>query len=128
MHSALGAAADSAERHDPSRAGVPGCPASRYTGPVRSAKRSREQAVLLAWQAASDAELPAAWLLAGIYWGVPGRFSRLENADAEPRTASDAIAAMDQRTWQAHLTTGHVELPCRRIPPVVVSTSSHAAR
>ena len=41
--------------------------------------------------------------------------SRLgENADAEPRTASDAIAAMDQRTWQA-LTTGHLELPRRRI-------------
>jgi hypothetical protein len=37
-----------------------------------------------------------------------------ENADAERRTASDAIAAMDQRTWQA-LTTGHVELPRRRI-------------
>ncbi len=48
------------------------------------------------------------------YWGVPGRFLGWENADAEPRTASDAIAAMDQRTWQA-LTTGHVELPRRRI-------------
>ncbi len=35
------------------------------------------------------------------YWGVPGRFLGWENADAEPRTASDAIAAMDQRTGQA---------------------------
>jgi hypothetical protein len=48
------------------------------------------------------------------YWGVPGRFLGWENADAAPRTASDAIAAMDRRTWQA-LTTGHVELPRRRI-------------
>ena len=45
--------------------------------------------------------------------GACGRFLGWENADAEPRTASDAIAAMDQRT-QA-LTTGHVELPRRRI-------------
>ncbi|MFX7849578.1 TniQ family protein, partial [Acinetobacter baumannii] len=48
------------------------------------------------------------------YWGVPGRFLGWENADADPRTASDAIATMDRRTWQA-LTTGHVELPRRRI-------------
>ena len=30
--------------------------------------------------------------------GACGRFLGWENADAEPRTASDAIAAMDQRT------------------------------
>ena len=72
------------------------------------------QAVLLAWKLPLMLSCPlhGCWLES--YWGVPGRFLGWENADAEPRTASDAIAAMDQRTWQA-LTTGHVELPCRRI-------------
>ena len=72
------------------------------------------QAVLLAWKLPLMLSCPlhGCWLES--YWGVPGRFLGWENADAEPRTASDAIAAMDQRTWQA-LTTGHVELPRRRI-------------
>lgn len=48
------------------------------------------------------------------YLGVPGRFFGWENADAAPRTANDAIAAMDRRTWQA-LTLGYVELSRRRI-------------
>lgn len=48
------------------------------------------------------------------YWGVPGRFLGWENSNAAPRTVSEAIAAMDRRTWQA-LTTGHVGLPRRRI-------------
>ncbi|WP_276330759.1 TniQ family protein, partial [Enterobacter hormaechei] len=62
------------------------------------------QAVLLAWKLPLMLSCPlhGCWLES--YWGVPGRFLGWENADAEPRTASDAIAAMDQRTWQA-LTT-----------------------
>jgi hypothetical protein len=35
---------------------------------------------------------------------TPGRFLGWENADTASRTASDAIAVMDRRTWQA-LTT-----------------------
>jgi hypothetical protein len=64
------------------------------------------QAVLLAWKLPLMLSCPlhGCWLES--YWGVPGWFLGWENADAEPRTASDAIAAMDQRTWQA-LTTGH---------------------
>ena len=72
------------------------------------------QAVLLAWKLPLMLSCPlhGCWLES--YWGVPGRFLGWENADAAPRTASDAIAAMDRCTWQA-LTTGYVELPCRRI-------------
>jgi hypothetical protein len=71
-------------------------------------------AVLLAWKLPLMLSCPlhGCWLES--YWGVPGRFLRWENADAAPRTASDAIAAMDRRTWQA-LTMGYVELPRRRI-------------
>lgn len=72
------------------------------------------QAVLLAWKLPLMLSCPlhGCWLES--YWGVPGRFLGWENADAAPRTASGAIAAMDRRTWQA-LTMGYVELPCRRI-------------
>ena len=72
------------------------------------------QAVLLAWKLPLMLSCPlhGCWLES--YWGVPGRFLGWENADAEPRTASDAITAMDRRTWQA-LTMGYVELPSRRI-------------
>ncbi|MEO6319122.1 MAG: recombinase family protein, partial [Polaromonas sp.] len=72
------------------------------------------QAVLLAWKLPLMLSCPlhGCWLES--YWGVPGRFLGWENADATPRTASDAIGAMDRRTWQA-LTMGHVELPRRRI-------------
>ena len=45
---------------------------------------------------------------------MPGQFFGWEKPDANPRTASKAIATMDRRTWQA-LTTGYVELPRRRI-------------
>jgi len=72
------------------------------------------QAVLLAWKLPLTLSCPlhGCWLES--YWGVPGRFLGWENADAAPRTANDAIAAMDRRTWQA-LTMGYVELPRRRI-------------
>lgn len=86
------------------------------------------QAVLLAWKLPLMLSCPlhGCWLES--YWGVPGRFLGWENADAEPRTASDAIAAMDQRTWQA-LTTGHVELPRRRIHAGLwFRRATHAAR
>ena len=73
-----------------------------------------DQAILLAWKLPLMLSCPlhGCWLES--YWGMPGRFFGWENADAAPRTASDAIAAMDRRTWQA-LTTGYVELPRRRI-------------
>lgn len=73
-----------------------------------------DQAILLAWKLPLMLSCPlhGCWLES--YWGVPGRFLGWENADAAPRTASEAIAAMDRRTWQA-LTTGYVELPCRRV-------------
>jgi hypothetical protein len=72
------------------------------------------QSVLLAWRLPLMLSCPlhGCWLES--YWGVPGRFLGWENTDAAPRTASDAIAAMDRRTWQA-LTMGYVELPRRRI-------------
>lgn len=72
------------------------------------------QAVLLAWKLPLMLSCPlhGCWLES--YWGVPGRVLGWEKADAVPRTTSDAIAAMDRRTWQA-LTTGHVELPRRRV-------------
>jgi hypothetical protein len=63
------------------------------------------QAVLLAWKLPLMLSCPmhGCWLES--YWGVPGRFLGWESADAAPRTANDAIAAMDRRTWQA-LTQG----------------------
>lgn len=72
------------------------------------------QAVLLAWKLPLMLSCPLHGCWLETYWGVPGRFLGWENADTAPRTASDAIAVMDQRTWQA-LTSGHVELPRRRI-------------
>lgn len=75
---------------------------------------SVDQAVLLAWKLPLMLSCPqhGCWLES--YSGVPGRFLSWENADAAPRTASNAIAALDRRTWQA-LTKGYVELPRRRI-------------
>jgi len=75
---------------------------------------SEDQAVLLAWKLPLMLSCPqhGCWLES--YSGVPGQFLGWENADAAPRTASDAMVAMDRRTWQA-LTTGYVELPRRRI-------------
>ena len=75
---------------------------------------SVDQAVLLAWKLPLMLSCPQHGCWLEFYSGVPGRFLGWENADTAPRTASDAIAAMDQRTWQA-LTTGYVELPRRRI-------------
>lgn len=67
-------------------------------------KRSRATRTTPGWS--------SCWLES--YWGVPGRFLGWENADAAPRPASEAIIAMDRRTWQA-MTTGYVELPRRCI-------------
>lgn len=75
---------------------------------------SADQAVLLAWKLPLMLSCPQHGCWLECHRGVPGRFLGWENADAAPRTASDVIAAMDRRTWQA-LTTGHVELPRRRI-------------
>lgn len=72
------------------------------------------QAVLLVWKLPLMLSCPlhGCWLES--YWGIPGRLLEWQNDDAAPRTANDAIAAMDLRTWQA-LTQGYVELPRRRI-------------
>lgn len=75
---------------------------------------SANQAVLLAWKLPLMLSCPLHGCWLETYWGVPGRFLGWETADAAPRTASNAIAAMDRRTWQA-LTLGYVELPRRRI-------------
>jgi len=73
-----------------------------------------DQALLLAWKLPLMLSCPlhGCWLES--YWGVPGCFLGWENADTKPRTANEATAAMDRRTWQA-LTMGYVELPRRRI-------------
>ena len=73
-----------------------------------------DQALLLAWKLPLMLSCPlhGCWLES--YWGVSGRFIGWENSDTAPRTASDAIAAMDRRTWQA-LTIGYVDLPRRRV-------------
>lgn len=73
-----------------------------------------DQAILLAWKLPLMLSCPlhGCWLES--YWGVPGRFLGWENANAAPHTASEAIAAMDRRPWQA-MTMGFVELPRRRI-------------
>jgi hypothetical protein len=75
---------------------------------------SEDQAVLLAWKLPLMLSCPQHGCWLEFYRGAPGRLLGWENADTAPRTANDAIAAMDRRTWQA-LTTGCVELPRRRI-------------
>ncbi len=73
-----------------------------------------DQVIMLAWKLPLMLSCPlhGCWLES--YWGVPGRFLGWENANAGPRPASEVIALMDRRTWQA-MTTGYVELPRRRI-------------
>ncbi len=73
-----------------------------------------DQAVLLVWQLPLMLSCPlhGCWLES--YRGPPGRYLQWENAEAVLRSANEAIACMDRRTWQA-LTTGFVELPRRRI-------------
>jgi hypothetical protein len=73
-----------------------------------------DQAILLAWKLPLVLSCPqhGCWLES--YWGIPGRSLDWENANTTPRVASEAITAMDRRTWQG-MTTGYVELPRRRI-------------
>ena len=77
-------------------------------------ERSKQSSPVVSVDAALDAELPCAWLLARIPLGSPWVAFSWVNTESQPRMASDKITAMDRRTWQA-LTTGHVELPRRRI-------------
>ncbi|MGO1500350.1 MAG: TniQ family protein [Marinobacter sp.] len=72
------------------------------------------QAILLAWKLPLVLSCPqhGCWLES--YRGIPGRSLDWENANTTPRMASEAITAMDRRTWQG-MTTGYVELPRRRI-------------
>jgi len=72
------------------------------------------QAVLLAWKLPLMLSCPVHGCWLESYWGMPGRVLGWGNADSTPRTASDAITAMDRRTWLG-LTMGYVELPRRRI-------------
>lgn len=74
----------------------------------------RNQAVLLAWKLPLMLSCPqhGCWLES--YSGEPGRSLGGDNTEDSPRTASEAVAEMDRRTWLA-LTIGYVELPRRRI-------------
>jgi len=72
------------------------------------------QAILLAWKLPLMLSCPVHGCWLESYRGIPGRLFGGENAGSLPRAASEAIAAMDRRTWQA-LTTGYVKLPRRRI-------------
>lgn len=77
-------------------------------------KDPARQITLLVWKVPLMLSCPlhGCWLES--YKVKQGRFCGWENADITPRKASDPIAAMDRRTWQA-LTTGYVELPRRRV-------------
>jgi hypothetical protein len=71
-------------------------------------------ALLFAWKLPLMLSCPVHGCWLEPYWGIPGEFFRWENTESSARTASERITAMDRRTWRA-LTTGHVELPRRRI-------------
>lgn len=73
-----------------------------------------DQPLLLAWKLPLMLSCPLhdCWL--EYFWGIPGKSLRWENTDGSPRAVTESIAVMDRRTWQA-LTTGHVELPRRRV-------------
>lgn len=70
--------------------------------------------MLLAWQLPLMLSCPqhGCWLES--YWGLPGMILGWETQNSAPRVANAAILSMDKRTWQA-LTSGHVDLPRRRI-------------
>jgi hypothetical protein len=72
------------------------------------------QALMLAWKLPLMLSCPLHGCWLELYWGVPGRFLGWMNSETSPRTANEAIAAMDRRTWQA-LTTRSVKLPRRHI-------------
>ena len=76
-------------------------------------REPENQAVLLAWKLPLMLSCPLHGCWLEHYHGTPGRFFRWEKTKTE-RAANGAIAVTDRRTWQA-LTTGHVELPRRRI-------------
>ena len=105
---------NSAVGRDPSRAGVPAAqPADTSRLPALS-ERSGEPSRTARVEAAPDAELPTAWLLAGILLGRAGAVSRLgerrrRTAHCQRRDCGDGPA------YRQALTTGHVELPRRRI-------------
>ncbi|MBB4099628.1 hypothetical protein GGR46_003200 [Sphingomonas kyeonggiensis] len=77
-------------------------------------KNSADQALLLVWKLPLMLSCPhhGCWL--ETYHGSPGLFTSWEDPNCTPRPASDTIAAMDRRTWQA-LTAGYVDLSRRRI-------------
>lgn len=72
------------------------------------------QAMLLVWKLPLMLSCPIHGCCLDFYLGIPGHFFGWEHTGSSPRMATNAIAAMDRRTWQA-LTTGYVELPRRRI-------------
>lgn len=75
---------------------------------------AKNYAGLLMWQLPLLLSCPrhGCWLES--YWGVAGDYCQWETQDLLPRQASEAIAQMDRRTWQA-LKTGQVALPRRRV-------------
>lgn len=94
------------------RAWLPGQPIQRACPTCMNVQA--DQPSLLVWTLPLMLSCPqhGCWLES--YWGKPGLFIGWEKNDPSPRAASATITAMDQRTWQA-LTTGHVDLPRRRI-------------
>ncbi|KLU16105.1 MULTISPECIES: TniQ family protein [Xenorhabdus] len=70
--------------------------------------------ILLIWKLPLMLSCPLHGCWLEFYQGLSGHFFGWENTDMLPRTASNAIAVMDKRTWQA-LATGYVDLPQRRV-------------
>lgn len=73
-----------------------------------------KQALLLVWLLPLVVSCPLHGCWLEPYLGLPGLFLQWETGGVPPRPASEAIALMDRRTWQA-LTSGYVELPRRRV-------------
>jgi len=73
-----------------------------------------DQAVLLAWKLPLMLSCPLHGCRLELYFGIPGLFFKWENDTSSPKPVNSAIAAMDQRSWQA-LTTGYVDLPRRHV-------------
>lgn len=70
--------------------------------------------LLLAWQLPLMLSCPLHGCWLEPCHCIPGYFLGWDRKDISPVMASTAVAAMDQRSWQA-MTTGFVELPRRRI-------------
>jgi hypothetical protein len=72
------------------------------------------QGLRLMWQLPLALSCPEHGVMLEPFIGFPGEYFAWTREDEVPRTASEAILAMDRRTEQA-LTAGHVELPDRDV-------------